>query len=176
MTALNKVEVLVADIFVNVYLNADCCEKVYTIVGPEYGSRARKNIVITQALYGLICSDTLWRANVASTMIELNFTPCQADPDTWIQPAVNPDGMKYYEYVLIYVDDNLVISHRARTIIDSLFAFYCLNEIQVMGRGMLHQIDIWGQTLICTQYWVILVANINGTLVLMIMCLMPLRM
>ena len=61
-------------------------------------------------------------------MTDLSFTPCQADPDVWMQPAVKPDSTKYYEYVLIYVDDILVISHRASTIMDNLSALYCLKE------------------------------------------------
>ena len=64
-------------------------------------------------------------AHLASTMTDLNFTPFQADPDVWMQPAVKPDSTKYYEYVLIYADDILVISHRASTIMDNLSALYC---------------------------------------------------
>ena len=41
VAALNDLDVLVADIG-NAYLNADCCEKVYTIAGPEFGSHAEK--------------------------------------------------------------------------------------------------------------------------------------
>ena len=107
VAVLNGLDVLVADID-NAYLNADCHEKVYTIAGPEFGSNAGKHIVITRALYGLKSSHAAWRAHLASTMTDLNFTPCQADPDVWMQPAVKPDGMKYYEYVLICVDDILV--------------------------------------------------------------------
>ena len=67
-------------------------------------------------------------------MTDLNFTPCQADPDVWMQPAVKPDGTKYYEYVLIYVDDILVISHRASIIMDNLSALYCLKENPSNGK------------------------------------------
>ena len=52
VAALNDLGVLVADIG-NAYLNADCCEKVYTIAGPEFWSNAGKHIVIQRALYGL---------------------------------------------------------------------------------------------------------------------------
>ena len=76
----------------------------------------------------------MWRAHSASTMTDLHFTPCQADPDVWMQPAVKPDGTKYYEYVLIYVDDILVISHRASTIMDNLSALYCLKENASNGK------------------------------------------
>ena len=105
----------------------------------------------------------MWRAHSASMMTDMSFTPCQADPDVWMQPAVKPDDTKYYEYVLIYVDDILVISHRASMIMDNLSALYCFKKIQVMERGMVHQIVIWVQTLVCTHYQEIPVASRNGT-------------
>ena len=67
-------------------------------------------------------------------MTDLSFTPCQADPDVWMQPAVKPDGTKYYEYVLIYVNDIVVISHMASTIMDNLSALYCLKENPSNGK------------------------------------------
>ena len=76
----------------------------------------------------------MWRVHLASTMTDLNFTPCQADPDVWMQPAVKPDSTKYYEYALIYVDDILVISHRASTIMDNLSALYRLKENPSNGK------------------------------------------
>ena len=75
VAALNDLDVLIADIG-NAYLNADCHEKVYTIAGPEFGSNAGKHIVITRALYGLKSSGAAWREHLASTMTDLNFTPC----------------------------------------------------------------------------------------------------
>ena len=62
---------------------------MYTIAGPAFGSNAGKHIVITRALYGLKAQVLpMWRAHLASTMTDLNFTPCQADPDVWMQPVV----------------------------------------------------------------------------------------
>ena len=40
----------------------------------------------------------------------LNYQPCLADPDLWMRPVVHTNGAEYYEYVLLYVDDALVIS------------------------------------------------------------------
>ena len=37
-----------------------------------------------------------------------------ADPDLWLRPAVMPDGFKYYEYIIFYLDDVLCISHKPR--------------------------------------------------------------
>ena len=51
----------------------------------------------------------------------MGFEPCLADPDVWRRPAVKDDGKtKYYEYILTYVDDCLVISEHPRKIIDTL--------------------------------------------------------
>ena len=33
------------------------------------------------------------------------------DPDVWMRAAIKPNGFKYWEYVLCYVDDLLAISH-----------------------------------------------------------------
>ena len=51
-----------------------------------------------------------------------------------MQPAVKPDSTKYYENVLIYVDDILVISHRASTVMDNLSVLYCLKENPSNGK------------------------------------------
>ena len=43
-------------------------------------------------------------------MYDLGYRPTKADPDVHICPAVKPNGDKYYEYVLCYVDDVLCLS------------------------------------------------------------------
>ena len=40
----------------------------------------------------------------------MGFKSSHADPDVWLRPAVKPDGEKYYEYILVYVDDILTMS------------------------------------------------------------------
>ena len=35
---------------------------------------------------------------------------CLADPDLWMREAVHSNGSKYYEYILLYVDDALCVS------------------------------------------------------------------
>ena len=48
---------------------------------------------------------------MAGTLREAGYESCKADPDVWIKPKIKPNGEKYWEYVLIYVDDILVMSH-----------------------------------------------------------------
>ena len=43
LAALNYVEVKTADIE-NAYITAPCAEKIYTVLGPEFGSDAGKRV------------------------------------------------------------------------------------------------------------------------------------
>ena len=116
---MNDLDILAADVG-NAYLNAPCWEKVYTICGKEFGPEYEGcYAVIVRALYGLKSSAAAWHAHLAETMGEegLGFQSCKADPDVWLRPAVDSDGNKYYEYVLIYTDDILAISKKPKEIL-----------------------------------------------------------
>ena len=43
-------------------------------------------------------------------MEALTYLPCRVDPDVWVRKAIKSDDTEYYEYMLLYVDDYLVIS------------------------------------------------------------------
>jgi len=57
---------------------------------------------------------------MAKKLDEIGFVSTQADPDVWLRPAVKPDGDKYYKYVLVYVDDMLVISLNATQVLEDV--------------------------------------------------------
>jgi shikimate kinase len=67
LAALNCLDVCVADVG-NAYLKADCCEKIWTVAGPEFGSDAGAVMIVKKALYGLKSSGAAWRALFASTL------------------------------------------------------------------------------------------------------------
>jgi hypothetical protein len=52
MAALNDLEVKVGDVL-NAYISAPITEKVWTVLGPEFGNDTGKTAVIVRALYGL---------------------------------------------------------------------------------------------------------------------------
>jgi hypothetical protein len=110
IAALNDLKLLSCDIQ-NAYLTADCCERIYCIAGPEFGSEKGSIMIVKKALYGLKTSGAAFRAHLAETLYELNYAPTRVDPDMWIRPGIKPDGFEYYEMVLVYVDDILCISH-----------------------------------------------------------------
>jgi Reverse transcriptase (RNA-dependent DNA polymerase) len=100
IAALNDIDIMLADIQ-GAYLNAPCAEKVYTVCGPEFRHNEGRIGVIVRALYGLKTSGYAWRIHLAETMRELNFDMCVADNDEWFRKAIQGDGTKYYESVLI---------------------------------------------------------------------------
>jgi hypothetical protein len=108
--ALNDLDVMAADIR-NVYLQAPSSQKDCIICGPEFGLENKgKTALVTRALYGGKSAGKDFRNHLWSCMRHLDFKSCLADPDVWMRPAQKPDGSEYYEYVLLYTDDVLVVS------------------------------------------------------------------
>jgi hypothetical protein len=128
LAALNDIDILATDIG-NAYLNAYPREKVYTTAGPEFGLELQgKSVLIVRALCGLKSSGAAWRSHVANTLHTLGYTSCKADPDVWFRAAIKPDGFHYYEYVFVYDDDLLVLSHQGDKTMKALEEFYRLKD------------------------------------------------
>jgi len=119
IAALNDLDLVAADIG-NAYLQADTKEKIYAIAGPEFGGLQGRKMIIIRALYGLKSSGAAWHDHFAQTLHDLGFKTSYADPDVWMRPAVKGNGIKYYEYILVYVDDLLIKSHQAMIIVNTL--------------------------------------------------------
>ena len=129
LAALNDVDVLACDVS-NAYLNAECREKIWFKAGMEFGEFAGYAIVIKRALYGLKSSGAAWRALLKSTIEgpRMKFVCTIADQDVYRREACKPNGDKYYEYILVYVDDILIVSHDPEPILEELKALYELKE------------------------------------------------
>jgi Reverse transcriptase (RNA-dependent DNA polymerase) len=109
ISALHELDVCAADVG-NAYLNAPCREKIFTIAGPEFQSEVGKVMIIKRALYGLKSSGAAWRNMLASSLMDMGYKSSLADADVWTKPNIKPDGFEYYEMILVYVDDILVVS------------------------------------------------------------------
>jgi hypothetical protein len=108
LAALNDLDVKMADIE-NAYLTAPVTEKVWTVLGPEFGDDAEKRALIVRALYGLKSSGAACRNHLDECMNHLGWHPCRADMDLWMKAETHPDdGVSYWAYTLIYVDDIFV--------------------------------------------------------------------
>lgn len=131
VAALNDLDVMAADIK-NAYLSSPCEEKVWTILGPEFGSeRAGKRAKIVRSLYGLKSAGAAYRHHLATCMEHLGFQSCKADPDVWLRPNKDHTGREFYEYVLIYTDDILTIAKEPGKILSRIDKYFTLKPSSI---------------------------------------------
>jgi len=123
IAALNDLNIICADVG-NAYLNAPCKEKIWTIAGIEFGSEAGSTMLIVRALYGLKLSGASWAAMLAKSLSIMGYHPTEADRNVWIKPSMKPDGFRYYQMILVYVDDILHVSHDPNPAIEALKKLY----------------------------------------------------
>ena len=109
MAALNGLELLAGDIQ-NAFLEAPTKEKIFFYAGNEWKADEGRVVVVVRALYGLKSSALQFRKHLAETLgNNLGFKPSLADPDLWLKPMSARNEFKYYAYILVYVDDILII-------------------------------------------------------------------
>jgi hypothetical protein len=71
-------------------------------------------------------------------------TSSLADPDVWFRAIVKEDGFQYYEYVLVCVDDLLVLSHQGEKTMKALKEFYRLKDgYNVPTRSLGAEVKQW---------------------------------
>ncbi|MGH3053584.1 MAG: reverse transcriptase domain-containing protein, partial [Gaiellaceae bacterium] len=102
--------------------------------GPEFGEFEGHVVVLVRALYGLKSSGASWHEHLAEKLRDMGFTPSRGDADMWMRKATKSNGNKYYEYIVVYVDDLLLISTDTRSILDELSKLYKLKDIGVPTR------------------------------------------
>ena len=98
------------------------------ISGPKFGSKAGKNMLGINALYGLKISGVYFRPFLAETMDEMVYQPSYSDPYLWLRPAVKPGGFEYCKYILCYIDDVLCISHNPRKLMKRIQVDFKLKD------------------------------------------------
>ena len=137
IAALNDLDVKASDIK-NAYITAPCEEKIACVLGPEFGKDEGKTAIIVRALYGLKSAGASYSKHLADCMRHLGYKPCKADSDLWMRPETRPDdGLEYYSYILLYVDDALAIGH------DPMKALHELDHYFMMKPGSIGDPDIY---------------------------------
>ena len=68
----------------NAYLNAPCDEKIWTILGDEFGPQKGKRALVVRVLYGLKLTTASHRLHFASGLEHLGFMSCKANPNMWM--------------------------------------------------------------------------------------------
>jgi hypothetical protein len=120
IAALSNLEVLAGDIQ-NAYLNAQNEEKLFFYTGKEWKADTCRPELIIRTLYGLKSRTLAW-INIVSDVLAniLQYTLSLADPEVWYKPSEDSMDKEYYLYILIYVDDILVINKNPTTYIEML--------------------------------------------------------
>jgi len=132
LAALNDLLKVKAGDVLNAYITAPVAEKIWTILGPEFGNNCGKTAIIVCTLYGLKSAGAAFSAHLASFMQQLGYTSCKADPELWYKAETRPDNnFGYYAYILCYVDDILCIHHNALTILDQIDKYIKLKPSSV---------------------------------------------
>jgi hypothetical protein len=128
LAALNELEILATDVS-NAYLQAPAQERIHTTAGPEFvPTHQEQTVIIVCALYGLKSSGASWYEQLSETLCGMDFKLMLADPDVWNKPTCKSEGSEYNQYILVYVDDVLVLSHAPRQIMETIKKAYRLKE------------------------------------------------
>jgi hypothetical protein len=65
-------------------------------------------------------------------MHQMGYTSCKADPDLWLKAATRPeDNVRYYAYILCYVDDILCIHHDPMSVMGEINKYLPLKPSSV---------------------------------------------
>jgi nitric oxide synthase oxygenase domain/subunit len=132
LAALHDLDVMMGDIE-NAYLNAQITEKVWTVLGPEFGEDAGKRALIVRALYDLKSAGAAFRNHLVSCMDHLGWNPCLAGRDLWMKEEKRPDdGVKYWAYILIYVDDIVCVHHDPGTSLAQIDKYFKMKPGSIM--------------------------------------------
>jgi hypothetical protein len=128
IATLHDIDILSVDIG-NAYLNVPTKEQVNTTAGPEFGpNQIGQLVIIVRALYGLKSSGAAWHSVLAKAINSMGFQVSLADPDVWYREVTKADGFYYFEYLIVYIDDILVLSHRAKEVMKTVESVYRLKE------------------------------------------------
>jgi hypothetical protein len=93
---LNDLDVKMADIE-NAYLTDPITEKVWTVLGPEFGDDAGKRALLVRALYVIKSAGAVFRNYLAECMNHLGWSPCRADRELCMKAETRPgDGVLYW--------------------------------------------------------------------------------
>jgi hypothetical protein len=119
----------------NAYLQAPSSEKHFIVCGPEFGIKNEGRVaLIWRALYGgKVAGRDFWH-HLRDCMGQLGFTSSRADPDVWLRLLKWSTGEEYYEYVLLYVDDVLVISENAESVLRKEIGQHLYFEMSPLDR------------------------------------------
>jgi hypothetical protein len=132
LAEINDLDVMMGDIE-NAYLTAPITEEVWNVLGSEVGEEDGKRSLIVRALYDLKSASAAFRNHLTSCMDHLGWKPCLADRDLWMKEETRPDdGVKYWAYILTYVNDILRVHHEPGTSLAQIDKYFEMRPVSIM--------------------------------------------
>ena len=93
IAALNDLQVKASDVM-NAYVTVPYSEKIWTVLGKEFGKDQGKKAIIVCALYGLKSSGADFHAHLADCISSIGYILCRGQNDLWMKPEIEHDGDK----------------------------------------------------------------------------------
>jgi hypothetical protein len=122
----------------NAYLTAPVSEKIWCVLGPEFGADTGKHAIIVQSLYGLKSAGASFWNNLADCMWHLGWESCITDQDLWMKAEIRPNNQhKYYDYALLYVDNICILHH------DTELCLQKVDKYFKMKPGLIGDLDFY---------------------------------
>jgi hypothetical protein len=84
LAALHDLDVTMGEIE-NAYLTAPITDKVWTVLGPEFGEGAGKRALVVRELYGIKSTGAAFRNHLESCMDHLGWKSCLVDRALWMK-------------------------------------------------------------------------------------------
>jgi hypothetical protein len=82
-----------------------------------------------RSIYGLNSSGVAFMNHLSECMKHLVWISCRADRDLWMKAEILPDdGVLYWSYILIYVDDILCVHHDPRAPLAKLDEYFKMKK------------------------------------------------
>ena len=85
---LNELPVKVSYIQ-NAFITALVTEKIWIVLGQEFGEDAGRKAILVRSIYGLKGAVAAFRNHLADCMHHLGFLPCTSDLDLWMKQMVS---------------------------------------------------------------------------------------
>lgn len=84
----------------NAYQEAYMQEKLYMVMGPEFGTGEGHMLRINKPIYGFKSSGLHWWKNCCMILLNMGIKPSKAEEDIWMMQLG-----EVFEYLARYVDD-----------------------------------------------------------------------
>ena len=111
-------------------------ENVLFRAGSELGDHVHKPILIVKSLYGLRGSGKVWRYDLSYTLWnELHLN--NALQIRTYSSRQKKDGSKYYPYILLYIDEILIIDNNPGKYMNML------KDVYTVKKDSIHELDVY---------------------------------